>query len=228
MVRDRARHVERAVQVHVDHVVPIRPAHAVEDTVAEDAGVVDENVDVPKGIDRRLHDRLGILGLGDRERRYDGLAAGLLDVLDGFLRRPLIAAGAVQRGAEVDHYDAGTLLRHQHRDGAPNAASRAGDDRDFPFDVPSHAFPAPFLARRYDQTSFATSTIMRSLAHCWSSLNRLPSSVEAKPHCGERQSWSSATYFVASSMRRLISSFFSNEPSFEDTRPSTICLLPLG
>src|SRR5579863_7120443 len=37
-------------------------------------------------------------------------------------------------------------------------------------------------------TSLAISTIMRSLAHCSSSARTLPSSVEAKPHCGDRQS----------------------------------------
>src|SRR6202020_136649 len=77
-------------------------------------------------------------------------------------------------------------------------------------------------------TSFAISTIIRSLAHCSSSERTLPSSVEAKPHCGDRQSCSRSTYLVASSMRRLMSSFFSSAPLFDVTRPSTICFLPLG
>ena len=37
-----------------------------------------------------------------------------------------------------------------------------------------------------------------------------------------------STYLVASSMRRLISSFFSSAPLFEVTRPSTTLLLALG
>src|SRR6185295_18869118 len=84
--------------------------------------------------------------------------------------------------------------------------------------------------RRFNQpqTLSAISTIMASLAHCSSSASTLPSSVEAKPHCGDRQSCSSATYLVASSMRLLMSSFFSSRPLFEVTRPSTSCLLPLG
>jgi len=45
-------------------------------------------------------------------------------------------------------------------------------------------------ARVYPQTSSAISTMRESLAHCWSSVKRLPSSVLAKPHCGLRQSWS--------------------------------------
>src|SRR6185503_5325977 len=41
-------------------------------------------------------------------------------------------------------------------------------------------------------TSSANSTIIASFAHCSSSARILPSSVEAKPHCGERQSCSSS------------------------------------
>jgi rare lipoprotein A len=45
------------------------------------------------------------------------------------------------------------------------------------------------LEPRYrPQTSSAISTIIRSLAHCSSSASVLPSSVEAKPHCGDRPS----------------------------------------
>ena len=76
-------------------------------------------------------------------------------------------------------------------------------------------------------TSSAISTIMRSFAHCSSSARILPSSLEAKPHCGDRQSWSSGTNFAASSMRRLISSLDSSVPVFEVTRPSTT-FLPFG
>ena len=42
--------------------------------------------------------------------------------------------------------------------------------------------------RHFPHTSSAISTIMRSFAHCSSSDSTLPSSVEAKPHCGDRQS----------------------------------------
>ena len=41
------------------------------------------------------------------------------------------------------------------------------------------------------QTSSATSTIRRSFAHCSPRVSALPSTVEEKPHCGERQSCSS-------------------------------------
>src|SRR5258707_12353346 len=73
-------------------------------------------------------------------------------------------------------------------------------------------------------TSSANSTTILSFAHCSSSARMLPSSVEAKPHCGDRQSWSSEMYFDAWSMRRLSSSLDSSVPDFEVTRPSTTVL----
>src|SRR6185437_4553977 len=79
----------------------------------------------------------------------------------------------------------------------------------------------------FPHTSSASSTIIRSFAHCSPSASTLPSSVEANPHCGDRQIWSSGTYFDASSMRRLSSSLLSSVPLFEVTRPSTT-IFPLG
>jgi hypothetical protein len=40
----------------------------------------------------------------------------------------------------------------------------------------------------FPHTSFATSTASFSFAHCSSSVRMLPSSVEAKPHCGDSAS----------------------------------------
>ena len=48
----------------------------------------------------------------------------------------------------------------------------------------------------------AVSATSLSLAHCCSSVMRLPSAVEAKPHCGLSARFSSGTNRAASSMRR--------------------------
>src|SRR6202047_760753 len=77
-------------------------------------------------------------------------------------------------------------------------------------------------------TSPATSTASFSLAHCSSSVRMLPSSVEAKPHCGDSGSCSSGAYLEASASRRLMSSFFSSSPLLEVMTPTTTILLPLG
>ena len=60
---------------------------------------------------------------------------------------------------------------------------------------------------RYPQTSAAVSTMRRSFATSSSYVSTLPSTVEEKPHCGDRQSCSSGTNFAASSIRRLRLSF---------------------
>src|SRR6185369_15432496 len=75
--------------------------------------------------------------------------------------------------------------------------------------------------RFYAHTSAAVSTMSRNLATCSSYVRRFPSTVEEKPHCGDRQSCSSGTYRLASSMRRFRSSLRSSSPLLVVTRPST-------
>src|SRR4029079_4171262 len=65
---------------------------------------------------------------------------------------------------------------------------------------------------RPPQTSCAVSTRSRSLATSSSYVTSLPSSVEANPHCGERQSWSSGRYRLASSMRGFSASLSPSAP----------------
>src|SRR4051794_3749715 len=76
-------------------------------------------------------------------------------------------------------------------------------------------------------TSSATSTISRSLSACCSRDSTLPSNVEENPHCGDRHSWSTSTYWVASSIRRLSMSRSSSSPRLVVTRPRTTTL-PFG
>ena len=59
----------------------------------------------PNASTRGLHDGLAALGRGHRVGVGDGLAAGGLDLVDHPLGRALVAAGAVDRAAEVvdDH-----------------------------------------------------------------------------------------------------------------------------
>jgi hypothetical protein len=118
-------------QVHGDHVMPVRPAHAVENAVAQDAGIVDENVDAPECFQRRADDLVGILWLDDRERGGDGLSACGFDLGHDFVRRAVVRSHAVERRADIGDDHACALRRHQHRDGAADAAPAAGDDRHF-------------------------------------------------------------------------------------------------
>ena len=73
-----------------------------------------------------------------------------------------------------------------------------------------------------------SSTISWSFFHCASSVRMLPSSVEAKPHCGLRQNCSSGANLVASSIRLSMALLSSRSPVFEVTSPSTTRLSPRG
>src|SRR6185312_15839852 len=56
-----------------------------------------------------------------------------------------------------------------------------------------------YLRDYFPHTSPAMSTASFNFAHCSSSERMLPSSVEAKPHCGDSASCSSGANFAASS-----------------------------
>src|SRR5215510_10250161 len=73
-------------------------------------------------------------------------------------------------------------------------------------------------------TLLAVSTTNLSLRHCSSSVSRLPSIVEAKPHWGLRARFSSGTYLLASSMRLLSWSCDSSSGSLLLMSPSTTVL----
>ncbi len=118
--------------------LPVRPAHLVEDDVAQDAGIVDQDVDTAEGFERALHDGVGILRLGDRQRRGDGFAAGRLDRRHGVLRRAGVGAGAIEPGADVADHDARAFGGEQQRDAAADTAPGAGDDGGFAGDDGGH------------------------------------------------------------------------------------------
>ena len=69
--RRRANAVEGAGEVDVDDQVPHLVGHLVAHAIAGQAGVVDQDVEVAKGSDRRLHELVGIGRLGHRADRGD-------------------------------------------------------------------------------------------------------------------------------------------------------------
>ena len=71
---------EVALEVHAHDVVPLRLGHVDEHAVAQDAGVVDEDVEVAERVDRRVDEPLGALPVGDVVAVGDGLAAQRLDL----------------------------------------------------------------------------------------------------------------------------------------------------
>ena len=98
--------------------------------VAQDAGVVDDDVDRAERVDGGLDDGLAALGGGDAVGVGDGFAAEVVDLVDHVLGRALVAALARHRAAEVVDHDAGAAPGQLERVLAAEAAARAGDDRD--------------------------------------------------------------------------------------------------
>ena len=87
--------VERAHQVHLDDLFEGVDAHAVEDHVAQNAGIVHHAVELAVGVDRHLDDLAGRDRFRDGFEIRDRRAAALLDFLDNFFGRRGIGAGAV-------------------------------------------------------------------------------------------------------------------------------------
>ena len=101
----------------------------IEHAVAQDAGVVDEDVEAPEGVDRRVDEVLGALPVGDVVGVGDRLAARCLDLGDDVVRRALIGASALVRAAAVVDHDLGALGSEEQGMFAPEPTSGSGDDR---------------------------------------------------------------------------------------------------
>jgi hypothetical protein len=69
--------------VDLEDQVPVLVLHVLEADVAQDAGVVDQDVDAPKGLDGRLDDLVAVL---DAVVVGNGLAACGLDLVDDDIR----------------------------------------------------------------------------------------------------------------------------------------------
>ena len=122
---------EVALEVDGDDGVPLVLGHVDDHPVAQDAGVVDEDVEVAERLDRRVDQPLGALPVGDVVAVDDRLAAqvALISATTcwaGVASPPVAVVGA----AEVVDDDLGALRGEQQRVLAADAASRSGDDRD--------------------------------------------------------------------------------------------------
>ena len=114
---------------HVDQIdqVPVLLAHLGEGLVAQDAGVVDDDVDTAEGIQRGLHDGGPI---GHRIVVRDGLAASGLDLVDDDVGRAVAGTVARAAAAQVVDHDLGAARREEQRVGATQSVASARDDDD--------------------------------------------------------------------------------------------------
>ena len=122
--------VERTLEVHGDDRVEVFFGHLDERPVADDARVVDQDVDLAERVDGRLHDALSAVELRDRVVARDGLASERLDLLAHLRRGVLFRAPAVDAAADVVDDDARAFAGHAQHELAADPASGPGDDGD--------------------------------------------------------------------------------------------------
>ncbi len=119
-IEQRVRDVEGAVHVHVERLPEVLGrARAGRGLADDDAGVVDEQVDLANALRDLARDVAAGLGRGDVEREGPGLAAGLAHQARG-----LFHGGGVHVGGD----DARTGLRQAQAEGAAVALAGAGDE----------------------------------------------------------------------------------------------------
>ncbi len=116
--------------MHLHHHVPVGFAGVGEGLVAQNAGVVHQDVDLAEAVDRRLEDRLAAFhgrDVGAIGHRLAAIGDDLVHHGLGHRRGP--RRGAVARAAEVidDHRCA--FLGEQFGVGAAQPAASPGDDR---------------------------------------------------------------------------------------------------
>ena len=135
-----ANHVERSVQVHLQHSVPLGLGHVEHHAVAQDARHVAQPVHATEVVYGGLHDPPGGLVLGHRVEVGDRRAAGVSDRLRRLLCRRVGGAGAVQRAAQVVHHDRRAVRRHPLGHLRADASTGAGNYHYSSFKPVAHFF----------------------------------------------------------------------------------------
>ena len=115
--------------MHREDDVQLLLAHVEDHPVAQDARDIDDDVEPAEVVDRLLDHLTRRVVVRDGTGIGDGVAARRLDLVDDLLSDRDIGALAAQAGAEVIDDDRRALRREQHRDAAPDAPARAGDNR---------------------------------------------------------------------------------------------------
>ena len=117
-----------AVQVHSQHGVPHVRRHLGEALVAQDARVVDEDVEATKVVEGSLDDALTAVGGGDGVVVGHGDATSLDDFVDDGVGGSCGSTGAVRCTAEVVDDDLGAASGEFDSVDATQAAACPGDD----------------------------------------------------------------------------------------------------
>src|SRR5207244_335593 len=117
----RPRHQEGALEIRLDHPVPVLVLHANEESVASDAGVVDEDVEPAEPLLGGLHQTVGVFALDGIGHHAVHRSAALFELLG----RALHPVGIAAR-----HYHGRSVLCQQGGRRVTDAPAAAGHDRD--------------------------------------------------------------------------------------------------
>ena len=129
---------ERPPEVDPDHVVPLRVGHVHEHPVAQDAGVVDEDVDPAVLLDRCGDQPLGAGLVGHVVTVEESTSSERSHLVRHLLGRPDRRAGSVGLGTEVVDDHVGAVPGELEGMCPPDAPTRTGDDHDPPLTETTH------------------------------------------------------------------------------------------
>src|ERR1700722_17954171 len=126
----RGRRLDRAVvplQVHPDHVVPFLFRHVEDHAVAQDAGDVNQDVELAEFLDRLVDESLAAFDGGDIHMIGSGVATRALDFFDYIVGRRLRFFLSRDRDAKIVDYHCASLCGECPRDAAADTATTACD-----------------------------------------------------------------------------------------------------
>ena len=138
-VPHRLAAIERAGEMHIQHLGEIGDFHLGEGLVAQNAGIGAQQIDAAPLPGGALDHRRDLLEIGDVGAVGDRGAAGFADFLDHGLGRRQRAAGAVARAAEIIDHDFGAAAGQPQRMRPSQTIARAGDDSDASVKPDCHA-----------------------------------------------------------------------------------------
>src|SRR5882724_2927105 len=127
--RGRAHGGVVALEVHPDNLVPVRLGQVEDHPVAQDAGHVDDNVQLAELVDGGPDEPFPGRDVANVAAVRHGRASGRDDLVRDLLSRALVAAGAVRAAAEIVDDQRGSLASEQPADRGSDAAGAARDDR---------------------------------------------------------------------------------------------------
>ena len=132
------RRTSGALEMHLDDSVPFGFAHVGEHAVAQDARVVDENVESAERRDGLIDESFCASPFADVVGIGNGLSAGGNNFIDHFLSWAFVDTSAVSGTAEIVHHDLCAFGGEHQRVVAPDSTTSACNDAHSAFTQSCH------------------------------------------------------------------------------------------